>query len=902
MSRKWLPVLRGWILRRQTPRLVVESFDEDWYVKAYPDVAVAGSDPFVHYINFGWLESRQPNPDFNTAFYRMQYLPGDNTTEPLAHYLIIGRSHGFSQNLEEYIRQIVSRDFDAAYYLHENADVAASGMDPLSHFLTSGWSQRRKPNSNFETGFYLEDNPDVANSGLNPFFHYLVYGRSEGRYGNPAAAGRTGSYHFQIKGLNPNGTVAAKRIIDEKDFSILVPFKWKHRVLIRKVAAFIHVYYTDILPEICNYLVNIPCVTDLFISTDTEEKRQAIEMILSEYRGGKVEIRVLPNRGRDIAPKIIGFSEIYPQYEFFLHLHTKKSVHLDEAAPDWRRYLLDSLLGNAAIVGSIFELLAHRDVGLVCAQHMPTVRSMLNWGYDFDLASGLLRKVGVKLDRTMELEFPSGSMFWGRSEALKSLLDLKLSFDDFPEEDGQIDGTLAHAIERSFLFFIEVAGFKWIKIAAQTVVSTDWKGVLEVKEKGALDRIFTKVYRPLISSYTGGISTLEATNREIRGLSFFPSSSIRPRINLLVPSINPKETFGGIATALAMSREFWELYKDASDYRIIVTDATIAPDASAKFADFSFLDLDSFDDGGSKTIVPASARADKSLNLRCSDIFIATAWWTAVLGFNALDAQRSFFNGSNKLVYLIQDFEPNFYGWGSRWMLAENTYKRGNDTIAVINSEELCQFMESRYTFFKSFCLPYKINNHIKNYLKPQVVKKKQILIYGRPSVHRNGFELIVDGLFLWQQRYPYIAAEWKIVSLGEMYGGDWVQRLQNFSVVGKAELSQYAQYLSESAVGISLMFSPHPSYPPLEMAESGLVTITNLFEGKDLSRRSSNIISLTSVTKFSIADALEVAVANTDNSVDGGQDLGSRMTHPGFAGEYYSARKLLSGLRLPDF
>ena len=33
-------------------------------------------------------------------------------------------------------------------------------------------------------------------------------------------------------------------------------------------------------------------------------------------------------------------------------------------------------------------------------------------------------------------------------------------------------------------------------------------------------------------------------------------------------------------------------------------------------------------------------------------------------------------------------------------------------------------------------------------------------------------------------------------------------------------------------------MLSPHPSYPPLEMAEAGVTTITNCYGGKDLRRR----------------------------------------------------------------
>ena len=54
----------------------------------------------------------------------------------------------------------------------------------------------------------------------------------------------------------------------------------------------------------------------------------------------------------------------------------------------------------------------------------------------------------------------------------------------------------------------------------------------------------------------------------------------------------------------------------------------------------------------------------------------------------------------------------------------------------------------------------------------------------------------------------------------------------------GKASLDEYADHLNRAAVGVSLMVSPHPSYPPLEMAEAGVLAITNNYGSKDLSRR----------------------------------------------------------------
>lgn len=77
------------------------------------------------------------------------------------------------------------REFDAAYYVRNNPDVAAAGVDPFRHYLRTGWIEGRDPTPTFSTSFYLESHPDVKSSGTNPFVHYVSKGRAEGR--QPAA-------------------------------------------------------------------------------------------------------------------------------------------------------------------------------------------------------------------------------------------------------------------------------------------------------------------------------------------------------------------------------------------------------------------------------------------------------------------------------------------------------------------------------------------------------------------------------------------------------------------------------------------------------------------------------------------------------------------------------------------
>jgi hypothetical protein len=75
---------------------------------------------------------------------------------------------------------------------------------------------------------------------------------------------------------------------------------------------------------------------------------------------------------------------------------------------------------------------------------------------------------------------------------------------------------------------------------------------------------------------------------------------------------------------------------------------------------------------------------------------------------------------------------------------------------------------------------------------------------------------------------------------------------------------SDYARLLREHDVGLALMYTPHPSLVPIEMASAGMLTVTNSFENKDaaaLSAISTNLITAPPSVE-GIASGLREAVA----------------------------------------
>lgn len=80
--------------------------------------------------------------------------------------------------------RLVAEHFDTPYYLSQVEEDEVV-LDPVGHYLATGWKRGLDPRPGFSTSFYLERSPDVVAAGVNPFLHYLQWGRLEGRAARP---------------------------------------------------------------------------------------------------------------------------------------------------------------------------------------------------------------------------------------------------------------------------------------------------------------------------------------------------------------------------------------------------------------------------------------------------------------------------------------------------------------------------------------------------------------------------------------------------------------------------------------------------------------------------------------------------------------------------------------------
>ena len=213
----------------------------------------------------------------------------------------------------------------------------------------------------------------------------------------------------------------------------------------------IHAFYADLLDELAQYLEHMPVPFVLMISVIDETTKAAATALCTKIpRIGALHIRVVPNRGRDIAPFLLTFRKEILALDLVCHLHTKKSLHAGSEQDQWRHYLFDSLVGSTSRISWILGMFqAMPQLGMIYPESFVSLAWWAHtWLSNVDVARELGARLGMEVDTEAYLDYPAGSMFWARTSALRPLFDLELPLQAFPAEQGQTDGTTQHVIER----------------------------------------------------------------------------------------------------------------------------------------------------------------------------------------------------------------------------------------------------------------------------------------------------------------------------------------------------------------------------------------------------------------------------------------------------------------------
>lgn len=288
----------------------------------------------------------------------------------------------------------------------------------------------RRPSPGFNPHVYSIAHAGRLAEGANPFADFVRRGKPRGPW--------------QAAVLGPDDLAPAEQSPSDE----------------LRVAIQAHFFYPELAADLLARIQLNRTRCDLLISTDDAAKAQTVRRLLFEH-AGRVEVRVVPNRGRDIAPLLTGFADVLHAYDVVGHVHGKRSSWHEnkDVGQVWRGFLWGNLIGgpHSMMDRILREFEAESQLGLV----FPADPHIIGWTKNRALATSLAGRMGYETSLPDAFDFPVGTMFWMRVDALRPLIDLKLSWEDYPPEPLPIDGTILHALERLLPFSARLAGFAY---------------------------------------------------------------------------------------------------------------------------------------------------------------------------------------------------------------------------------------------------------------------------------------------------------------------------------------------------------------------------------------------------------------------------------------------------------
>ncbi len=358
-----------------------------------------------------------------------------------------------------------------------------------------------------------------------------------------------------------------------------------------------------------------------------------------------------------------------------------------------------------------------------------------------------------------------------------------------------------------------------------------------------------------------------------------PERDRRPALVVLLPSLEVARLTGGPNTAINLAAR---LAARGVRIRFVATRSGPNVDRPAVLrhvALVSGLELD-------PDRIEVEAAPDRGGQLRVGrgDRLLATWWPTAHVARAALAA-----TDATSFFYLVQDYEPAFYPWSTEHALARETY--GFPIVPIYNEALLRSAFvayglepEDRAARGGSFAFEPAVDRGLFRPIPRD--PRPTALFYARPRNPRNLFELglaslraaVAAGAFDDER-----AGRWRFVAIGDQapdlsLGAGHV--LERAPWMG---LEAYAARLGSADLLLSLMLSPHTSYPPLEMAATGGRVVTNAFEVKTAAalRGISGHIAAAEPTVTDLAAHLATAAVDAV-----GDRLADRGNEPGPAGD----------------
>lgn len=333
-----------------------------------------------------------------------------------------------------------------------------------------------------------------------------------------------------------------------------------------------------------------------------------------------------------------------------------------------------------------------------------------------------------------------------------------------------------------------------------------------------------------------------------------------PRVTVLTDSVGPSSLFGGVGTSIILAI----LLANRFGATLRLATRTEAPDPSvvATLEEAAGVRLE-----GALETAYVPVQGDQELAVSDNEIVMTTSWWTtrATLG-STLDRSQ--------VLYLLQEDERMFYAFGDeRLMCSETLGERG--FAVVVNTQRLLDHLGSADNYphlaDEAIALTPAFPGGLPRdcaALADLVPGKRRFFFYSRPENARNlfwrgGFVLaraIEQGLI--------DADAWEFHLVGRRTPDLTFPRDVKPLVVEGLNWLDYQSLVHTIDAALVLMDTPHPSYPPLDLAAAGVPVLTNTHGTKqDLGDFSANILTAPSTVE-GLLEGMERLIALSDDRV----------------------------------
>ncbi|GMO53728.1 MAG: rhamnan synthesis F family protein [Termitinemataceae bacterium] len=251
-----------------------------------------------------------------------------------------------------------------------------------------------------------------------------------------------------------------------------------------KIAIHLHVFYLDIFEKYVSIFDTFNINIDLFITTDSAEKKEQILNYVKNHICFKniKEILVFENRGRDILPWLL-IADKLNSYDIAGHFHTKKTVGADEwIGITWQNEIFDLLLKSIGNIIDTFK--SNNKIGIIIPQipYCFHILDPIKYSEDKNMKymmkefwNKLNCKKQINFDKLSTLLFPRGTMFWYKPKALEKLFNLKLKSDDIQVEPISSKCTLLHCIERMLVYISWNMGYDYRIMVPEKQITSNFE-------------------------------------------------------------------------------------------------------------------------------------------------------------------------------------------------------------------------------------------------------------------------------------------------------------------------------------------------------------------------------------------------------------------------------------------